>query len=71
MYRKYEIEGFKMHWLPMFAELRVDDSLICDAKDAPRIRVAISNSFHKRKLARFSVKLNKNNKQELIVKRLA
>lgn len=69
MYKVQEI-NVRQTWVSMLADLRVNDELIADPKDRYKISVAVSNGFHKKGLARFTVKLNKLNKSELIVRRV-
>lgn len=69
MYIQNEI-NIRGSWLTWLADMRIDDCKVADPKDRNKIAVAITNGFHKKGLAKFTVKLNKQNKQELLITRV-
>jgi hypothetical protein len=70
MYLQTEIPT-RGSWVAWLATMIVGEVKVADPKDRNRIATSISSAFHKKKLARFTIKINKNDRSELHITRIA
>lgn len=55
MYRQSEIEGIRKSWVAMYSDFIIGQREVIDPVDRKRIATAISNTFHKKGLAKFKI----------------
>ena len=70
MYRQTEIEGIRKSWVAMYSDFTIGQKELIDPTDRKRIATAVSNTFHKKGLAKFKIYKDKTDLQ-IYIKRLS
>jgi len=55
MYRETEINGIRKSWVALYSDFIVGQKEVIDPADRKRIATAVSNTFHRKKLAKFKI----------------
>ena len=70
MYRQTEISGVRKSWVAMYSDFTVGQREVIDPTDRKRIATAVSNTFHKKRLAKFKIYKDKTDGNTYIKREL-